>query len=108
MCDICLQTLSPAYTLNIGSRIYIDSNILVRQRYAATVKSFYNTDVIVNNMSNVHAVATNVNSWISNITNGHIQNIISDGESISSKWNLSRFQLNRQKRESTKNSCKIY
>lgn len=82
-CDIHLQTPSPAYTLNVGSRIYIDNNVLTRQRYAATVKSFYDTDVINDNMSDVQTVATKINSWISNITDGHIQKMIGDGESIS-------------------------
>ncbi|XP_032678780.1 uncharacterized protein LOC116847660 [Odontomachus brunneus] len=77
-----LQTPSPAYTLNIGSRIYIDNNVLTRQRYAATVKSFYDTDVINDNISDVHTIAMKVNSWIYNITDGHIQKMISDEKSL--------------------------
>lgn len=79
-CNIRLQAPSPAYTLNIGSRIYIDNNISIRQRYAATMKSFYNTDVIESNMADVHAVASEVNSWINNITDGHIEKMINDGK----------------------------
>jgi len=75
-----LQAPSPAYTLNLGSRIYIDNNILTRQRYAATVKTFYKTDVINDNLSDTHAIATKVNSWINNITNGYIEKMIDDGK----------------------------
>jgi len=75
-----LQAPSPAYTLNLGSRIYIDNNIQTRQRYAATVKTFYKTDVINDNLSDTHAIATNVNSWINNITNGYIEKMIDDGK----------------------------
>ncbi|XP_014481109.1 PREDICTED: uncharacterized protein LOC106747753 [Dinoponera quadriceps] len=77
-----LQTPSPAYTLNIGSRIYIDNNVLLRQRYAATVKTFYNTNVFSTDMLDVHALATKVNSWINNITDGHIENMINDEKSL--------------------------
>ncbi|KYM94473.1 Serpin B3, partial [Cyphomyrmex costatus] len=77
-----LQTPSPTYTLNLGSRIYIDDNILTRQRYAATIKTFYNTDVINVNLSDTHAIATKVNSWVSNITNGHIEKMIDDEKGL--------------------------
>ncbi|KYQ54644.1 Serpin B3, partial [Trachymyrmex zeteki] len=77
-----LQAPSPAYTLNLGSRIYIDDNILTRQRYAATIKTFYNTDVINANLSDTHAIATKVNSWVNNITNGHIGKMINDEKGL--------------------------
>lgn len=77
-----LQDPSSAYTLNIGSRIYIDNNVLTRQRYAATIKTFYNTDVINANLSDTHTIATKVNSWVSNITNGYIEKMIDDGRFI--------------------------
>ncbi|KAM0725674.1 Serine protease inhibitor 2 [Formica fusca] len=77
-----LQDPSSAYTLNIGSRIYIDDNVLTRQRYAATIKTFYNTDVINTNLSDTHAIATKVNSWVSNITNGYIEKMIDDEQSL--------------------------
>ncbi|KAL6427473.1 hypothetical protein ACFW04_008768 [Cataglyphis niger] len=77
-----LQDPSSAYTLNIGSRIYIDNNVLTRQRYAATIKTFYNTDVINANLSDTHTIATKVNSWVSNITNGYIEKMIDDEKSL--------------------------
>ncbi|XP_029156604.1 uncharacterized protein LOC114929280 isoform X2 [Nylanderia fulva] len=77
-----LQAQSPAYALNIGSRIYIDNNVLTRQRYAATIKTFYNTDVINANLSDTHTIATKVNSWVNNITNGHIEKMIDDEKSL--------------------------
>ncbi|XP_071654183.1 uncharacterized protein [Temnothorax longispinosus] len=77
-----LQAPSPAYTLNLGSRIYIDNNVLTRQRYAATVKTFYNTDLINANLSDAHAIAAKVNSWVNNITNGHIEKMIDDEKGL--------------------------
>ncbi|XP_012225010.1 uncharacterized protein Spn27A [Linepithema humile] len=77
-----LQTPSSTYTLNIGSRIYVDKNVSTRQRYAATLKTFYNTDVINANLSDAHSIATAVNSWVNNITNGHIEKMIDDEKGL--------------------------
>lgn len=74
------QTNFTAYTLNIGTRIYIDSNILVRQQYEANVKFFYNTDVIIANLSNAQPLVKAINNWVSNITNANIDRIIEDGK----------------------------
>ncbi|XP_029038073.2 uncharacterized protein LOC114873665 [Osmia bicornis bicornis] len=77
-----LQTTSPAYSLNIGTRIYTDSNILIRQRYEAIVKTFYNTDVIVANMSDSQPLVREINRWVSNVTEGNIEKIIEDESSV--------------------------
>ncbi|EZA57928.1 hypothetical protein X777_01942 [Ooceraea biroi] len=77
-----LLTPSPAYTLNLGSRIYIDNNVLTRQRYSATIKTFYNTDVVNANMSDTHIIANDVNLWVSNITDGHIEKMIDDEKNL--------------------------
>lgn len=74
------QTNFTAYTLNIGTRIYIDSNILVRQQYEANVKFFYNTDVIIANLSNAQPLVKVINNWVNNITNANIDRIIEDGK----------------------------
>lgn len=77
-----LQTNFTAYTLNIGTRIYIDSNILVRQQYEANVKFFYNTDVIIANLSNAQPLVKAINNWVNNITNANIDRIIEDDNSV--------------------------
>ncbi|XP_031847109.2 uncharacterized protein LOC116433298 [Nomia melanderi] len=77
-----LQESSPAYSLNIGSRVYIDSNIVIRQRYQAILKTFYGTDVIHANLSNARPIVESVNGWISNVTNGNIQKMIEDEDKV--------------------------
>ncbi|XP_031775315.1 serine protease inhibitor 27A isoform X2 [Apis florea] len=77
-----LQTNYTANTLNIGTRIYIDSNISVRQQYEANVKIFYNTDVIIANLSDAQPVVKAINSWVSNVTNTNIDRIIEDDNSV--------------------------
>ncbi|KAK1136414.1 hypothetical protein K0M31_000972 [Melipona bicolor] len=77
-----LQTNPPAYTLNLGTRIYIDSNISIRQKYKATVKHYYNTDVISANFSNAQPLVQAINSWVSNITDANIDRMIENENSV--------------------------
>lgn len=74
------QTNPPAYILNIGTRIYIDSNILIRQKYEATVKAYYDTDVISANLSDAQPLVQAINDWVSNITDANIDQMIKDGK----------------------------
>lgn len=77
-----LQAPSEAYTLNIGTRLYIDSNVMVRQRYGAIAKTFYAADVITRNLNDSQTVAAEVNTWVNNVTEGHIPMMIDDDNSI--------------------------
>ena len=77
-----LQATTPAYSLNMGTRIYIDANILIRQRYEAIVKTFYNTNVITANLSNAGPLVNSINAWVSNITDGNIDKMITDESSV--------------------------
>ncbi|XP_043516630.1 uncharacterized protein LOC122532161 [Frieseomelitta varia] len=83
-----LQTNPPAYTLNIGTRIYIDSNISIRQKYKATVKHYYNTDVISANFTDAQPLVQAINSWVSNITDANIDRMIEDENSVKSSLML--------------------
>ncbi|KAF3424849.1 hypothetical protein E2986_00965 [Frieseomelitta varia] len=82
------QTNPPAYTLNIGTRIYIDSNISIRQKYKATVKHYYNTDVISANFTDAQPLVQAINSWVSNITDANIDRMIEDENSVKSSLML--------------------
>ncbi|XP_076750870.1 uncharacterized protein LOC143423419 [Xylocopa sonorina] len=77
-----LQANSSAYTLNVGTRIYIDSNISIRQRYGAIVKGFYDTDVITANLSDSQPLVRGINDWVSNVTHGNIPRMIEDENGI--------------------------
>ncbi|XP_078048836.1 uncharacterized protein LOC144476110 isoform X2 [Augochlora pura] len=77
-----LRASSPEYKLNLGTRIYTDSIISIRQRYQAIVETFYGTDVITANFSDAQPVVENINRWVDNITNGNIEKLIDNEESI--------------------------
>lgn len=66
--------------MNVGTRIYIDSSVQLRQRYSAIIKMFYSTDVLSENLSNTRAVADSINNWVKNVTENNIDKMIEDGE----------------------------
>ncbi|XP_054005650.1 uncharacterized protein LOC128890802 isoform X1 [Hylaeus anthracinus] len=73
---------SPAYKLNIGTRMYVDSSILTRQRYEAILKTFYTTDVLTANFSVAPLLVESINAWVANITEGNIDKMIEHDSSI--------------------------
>lgn len=79
---LSLRAKSPAYEINIGTRIYTDSIISIRQRYQAIVESFYGTDVVTANFSDAQPVVESINRWVGNITNGNIDKLIDNEASI--------------------------
>lgn len=77
-----LQAKNPEYTLNVGTRIYIDSSVQLRQRYSAIIKMFYSTDVLSENLSNTRAVADSINNWVKNVTENNIDKMIEDENNL--------------------------
>ncbi|XP_033208177.1 uncharacterized protein LOC117167393 isoform X2 [Belonocnema kinseyi] len=77
-----LQAKNPDYSLNIGTRMYIDSAVQLRQRYAAIIKMFYSTDVLSLNSSDTHATADSINNWVKNTTENNIDKMIEDEKSL--------------------------
>ncbi|XP_076659072.1 uncharacterized protein LOC143362614 [Halictus rubicundus] len=77
-----LRARSPAYKLNIGTRIYTDSIISVRQRYQAIAEVYYNSDVKTANFSDARPVVQDINRWVSNITEGNIEKLVEDESKI--------------------------
>lgn len=75
-----MKEQKPDYKLNIGSRIYMDSSILPRQRYTAIAESFYNTNILSTNFSDPRASAEMINNFVKNLTGGRISKIVDDGE----------------------------
>ncbi|GLV37693.1 Serpin 27A [Carabus blaptoides fortunei] len=72
-----LQTSSSEHTLDIGTRVYMDSSIEPLQRFAATLKTFYVTDIKSVDFNNA---SESINYWASNITHGRVKNLVSEGD----------------------------
>ncbi|XP_046743281.1 serine protease inhibitor 27A-like [Diprion similis] len=77
-----LQTRQPEYTLDISTRLYVDTSIQARQRYSAIVKTFYSTDIVTTNLSDARPALANINAWVSNVTHGRIKEVLTDEEKI--------------------------
>lgn len=77
-----LRTKSPAYKLNIGTRIYTDAIISIRHRYKAIVEYFYGADVKIGNFSHARPIVDDINQWVSNITDGNIEKLVEDESKV--------------------------
>ncbi|CAD6228099.1 GSCOCT00006351001.2-RA-CDS [Cotesia congregata] len=106
-----LQPISDEYTLNLGTRIYLNNSLSIRQSYASIVKAYYNTDIVSSNFTDARTTANNVNSWVRNLTNGNIEKMIDDEETtikdsmmlvmnvlyFKGLWNGNKFTADRSK-----------
>ncbi|XP_075984933.1 uncharacterized protein LOC142982357 [Anticarsia gemmatalis] len=75
-----LQKESSQYILNLGSRIYIEDSAQPRQRFAAIAQEFYKTELKTVNFYNPPEAAKQINSWVSNITQGRIPNLVNEDD----------------------------
>lgn len=71
-----LKEKSNDYALDMVTKIYADSFITPIQRYEAILERYYATKVQTEDFSKAAAVSQNINQWVSNITHGHIQNLV--------------------------------
>ncbi|XP_023244885.1 uncharacterized protein LOC106647876, partial [Copidosoma floridanum] len=72
----------PEFSLNFGSRFYVDHSVTLRQRYVATAETFYKAQVLNANFSNSPATAEKINSFVNNVTEGHIPRLITNDETL--------------------------
>nr|WGN96284.1 setae polypeptide [Ochrogaster lunifer] len=75
-----LQRKSSQYILNLGSRIYVTNTAETRQRFAAIAQEHYNTELKTVDFNNPDVAAKEINSWVSNLTQGRIPNLVSEGD----------------------------
>lgn len=71
-----LRERSPDYSLDMATKIYADSYITPIQRYEAILERYYATKVQTQDFSNPARVADTINQWVSNITQGHIADLV--------------------------------
>lgn len=71
-----LQEKSRDYSLDMATRIYADNFIQPIQRYEAILERYYNTRVKIEDFSNAVGVTQNINQWVSNVTQGHISQLV--------------------------------
>lgn len=75
-----LNKKSNDFALDLGSRIYMDNSINPQQRFAAMIEKFYNSDIKSVDFGNVLNTKEEINYWVSNVTHGHIRDLVSEGD----------------------------
>ncbi|XP_055715586.1 serine protease inhibitor 2-like [Phlebotomus papatasi] len=73
-----LKKKSNDYTVNLGTRIYVDQFISPRQRYAAILEKHYLTELRQEDFSNVHETTAKINNWVANVTENHIKELVKE------------------------------
>lgn len=75
-----LRPLSNEYKLNLATRIFMKSGVNTRQSYASLIQTFYSTGIVPANFDDARGTMNVINNWVSNVTEGSINNMIDDGQ----------------------------
>ncbi|KAJ8961974.1 hypothetical protein NQ314_005754 [Rhamnusium bicolor] len=68
------------YVLNLGSRIFLHSQIQPKQKFASVAKDFFKTDIELTNFSEANYSSQAINSWVEKLTNGRISELVKPDE----------------------------
>ncbi|XP_075151630.1 serpin 27A [Haematobia irritans] len=71
-----LKKENPYNVLNLETKMFTDEFVEPKQRYAAMLATFYGTEIERLNFMDTEASANLINRWCKNVTNGHIQNLV--------------------------------
>ncbi|KAH8411931.1 hypothetical protein KR222_002521, partial [Zaprionus bogoriensis] len=63
-------------TLNVRTKLFTDSFIETQQKFAATLKHFYDSEIEALDFANATAAAGAVNNWANNVTEGRLRNLV--------------------------------
>ncbi|KAL7742019.1 hypothetical protein ACLKA6_018273 [Drosophila palustris] len=63
-------------TLNVRTKLFTDSFIETQQKFTATLKHFYDSEIEALDFSNAPAAAYAINDWAANVTDGRLQNLV--------------------------------
>ncbi|XP_072395805.1 serine protease inhibitor 27A-like [Diabrotica undecimpunctata] len=71
---------SPEYTLNLGTRVFLDIPVAPQQKFASITKDFFKTDLVLTNFTDKKGSADMINSWAEKLTNGRIHKLIDSAD----------------------------
>ncbi|XP_043640506.1 serine protease inhibitor 27A [Drosophila teissieri] len=63
-------------TLSVRTKLFTDSFIETQQKFTATLKHFYDSEVEALDFTNAEAAADAINAWAANITQGRLQQLV--------------------------------
>ncbi|KAJ8976473.1 hypothetical protein NQ317_001154 [Molorchus minor] len=64
------------YVLNMGTRIFLHSEIQPKQKYASVAKDDFKADIEQTNFSDTSSSSQAINSWVEKLTNGRISKLV--------------------------------
>lgn len=71
-------------TLNVRTKLFTDSFIETQQKFTATLKHFYDSEIEALDFSNAPAAAYAINDWANNVTEGRLRNLVT-AENVENK-----------------------
>lgn len=63
----------------MGTKIFMDKHITPNIQFLETIIRWYNSSYEVVNFSNPDSAVNSINNWATNITRGHIQQLVTEG-----------------------------
>jgi serine protease inhibitor len=72
------QNQSREYTVNFGTKVYVDRDVNLNQRYASIVQHNYLAEVENLDFNDARNSAAKINKWISETTKGNIKDLVSE------------------------------
>lgn len=71
-----LEEKSSEFTLDMATKIFADSFVTPIQRYESILERYYATKIQTENFSDSVGVSKIINQWVSNVTHGHITELV--------------------------------
>ncbi|XP_046669809.1 uncharacterized protein LOC124360326 isoform X2 [Homalodisca vitripennis] len=78
-----LQTSEGEYKIKIGTHVFLDKNAEAKNLYLCKLRRYYNSALEKVDFSDTAAAISAINNWASNVTEGHIQHLVSEAEAHS-------------------------
>ncbi|KAG5892828.1 hypothetical protein JTB14_033392 [Gonioctena quinquepunctata] len=69
-------TETTEYVLNMGTRVFLDTPIEPKQKFASVAKDSFNTDIVLTDFNSSANAGGTINSWVEKLTNGRIPKLV--------------------------------
>ncbi|XP_074033585.1 serine protease inhibitor 2 [Leptinotarsa decemlineata] len=73
-------TETSEYVLNMGTRIFLDTPIEPKQKFASIAQDSFKADIVPTNFSYSPDASQTINSWVEKLTNGKISKLVDTGD----------------------------
>lgn len=66
--------------MDIGTKLFIDKHVYPNTSFLKIINQWYNSSYKEVDFSQPEDAVNSINEWAKNITHGHIQNLITEGQ----------------------------